>query len=103
MLVGLGNFKEENRNILTQFVCFLIAFLSKLILQGLIIYGSKNDWSDYAFNLMEVTIHILIDIIPVTYMLYCHHKTYRRLADDKNNESETNDTSSLEQNNVDLR
>ena len=93
-MLGIGNFKEENKNILTQFVCFLIAFLSKLILQGLFIYGDNNDWSDYAFNLMEVTFHILIDIIPITYMLYCHHKTYRRLAADKNNESETNDTSS---------
>ena len=67
-----GDFTEQHRDILSQFLVFLFAFISKLTLQFIFIIGSFHDWSDYSYYMMQILSHIFVDIIPVTYMLFSH-------------------------------
>ena len=74
---NFGDFSEQHRDILLQFLIFLFAFFAKLSLQAAFLIGAKHDWEDYAYYMMQICSHILVDVMPVTYMLYCHHKTYK--------------------------
>ena len=74
---NFGDFSEQHRDILIQFLVFLMAFISKLILQALFLIGAHFDWDSYTYYMMQIVSFIFVDIMPVTYMLYSHHKTYK--------------------------
>ena len=63
-----------------QFSSFLVAFFVKLVLSGLY-FGSEDLFIDdqriCLFYGMDAVSHLLVDIFPVTVMLYVHHKNYR--------------------------
>ena len=74
---NFGDFSEQHRDILIQFLVFLLAFVCKLGLQASFLIGASLDWSDYTYYIMQISSYILVDCMPITYMLYSHHKTYR--------------------------
>ena len=63
-----------------QFSAFLVAFFVKLILSGLYFASQDLFLSRDKICLyygMDAVSHLLVDIFPVTVMLYVHHKNYR--------------------------
>ena len=71
-----GDYSSQHRDIMAQFIFFLFGMLAKLVLQFIFLIGASQDWSLFAYALLEVASHVLVDITPVTYMLYSHHRTY---------------------------
>ena len=67
-----------------QFFVFLLAFFAKLLIQLIYVLGSGHDWSYFTYYFMESASHIVVSILPVTFMLYSHHKTYRMQPEDEN-------------------
>ena len=69
-----------------QFSSFLVAFFVKIILSGLY-YGSddlfiENDKVCLYYG-MDAVSHLLVDIFPVTVMLFVHHKNYRSQKEER--------------------
>ena len=73
-----GDFSKEQRDILLQFLVFLLAFIAKLSLQALFFLGDHENWTALAYSYMQCISHLFVDIMPVTYMLYSHRRTYRQ-------------------------
>ena len=63
-----------------QFSSFLVAFFVKIILSALY-FDNQNLFIDNdricLYYAMDAVSHLLVDIFPVTVMLYVHHKNYR--------------------------
>ena len=74
-------FKREYRIIVWQFVLFLLGDLSVLILQGAFMYGDMENWTDFTYTLMQACSHFTLDIVPVAFMIYCHHRTFSNEAE----------------------
>ena len=56
---------------------FGFAFMIKLILQVIYLLGAqKFHWSELTYVIMEVIGHCVVDLLPISYMIYCHHVTY---------------------------
>ena len=70
--------REAKKEVITQFSFFLVAFIIQLLAQVPIFIGRNwgNCWSIYTYLLIEASIHYVLDFIPISYMLYCHHKAF---------------------------
>lgn len=72
-----GNFNSQQKDILLQFLFFLAGMLSNLIVQVIFLLGSYvYHFSQFTYVLIQACSHLLIVVMPITYMLYCHHNTY---------------------------
>ena len=71
-------FVNEYRHTILQFLLFWVAIVVKLVLQALFTLGSAREWTDFSFAIMWVISHLFVDILPYTYMLYSHHRTFSR-------------------------
>ena len=69
-----------------QFSSFLIAFFVKLILSGFY-FASQTLFLDNdkicIYYAMAGLSHLFVDIMPVTVMLYVHHKNYRTQKEER--------------------
>ena len=89
LLMTLGKMKRfgqfKIKNILMQFALFLLSFLGNLALytQYLLTGGdhfSDNggiDYQPFIDVLLVAIIYMPIDIIPITFMLFSHHRTLK--------------------------
>ena len=75
---AFGDFNHEQKKVIKQFALFVLAFFLKLVLQLIYSIGFHNArWSVFTYDIIEVFGHILITFLPISYMIYCHHVTYK--------------------------
>ena len=44
-------------------------------------YGDMENWTDFTYTLMQACSHFTLDIVPVAFMIYCHHRTFSNEAE----------------------
>ena len=71
-------FTQEYRHIVLQFFFFLFAFIAKIILQILFSIGSNRGWTDYANVMLQAISYCFVDIMPISFMLHSHYRTFSR-------------------------
>ena len=59
---------------LLQFAFFALAFCMKLVVQLVFILSDAvADWDTFVYVVMQVLSHYFVDIMPISYMTWCHH------------------------------
>ena len=79
-------FTEEYRYIILQFMFFEAAFIIKILLQVLLALSKTQEWDFFAYDLMQAISYLLVDVLPVSFMLYSHHKTFKKELIEKKEE-----------------
>jgi len=71
------DFSKKYRSIKLQFLIFLQAFVSKIVISFILIEGSCFKWYPFALAILQILSHVTIYIIPVLCMLFIHHNTFK--------------------------
>ena len=76
----------ERKSVLLQFVLFLISFITRSIwfIIDLICFNSFVS-QNFVWTLFTVILYVPWNIMPITYILWCHARTYNRMI----NQSQT--------------
>lgn len=73
------HFKREYHKIMLQFIFFDLAFFSAILLQILFFAGERFfGWNHFTFTILQGTFDIPVVIVPISFMLYSHHSTFKK-------------------------
>ena len=73
--------KEQNKDILLQYLVFTFGFILKIILSHLMIHYSEEVQDTQVVFIqfyLQALSHIFVDILPITVILWVQQKTYRK-------------------------
>ena len=65
---------------------FEAAFIIKILLQVLLALSKTKEWDFFLYDLMQAISYLLVDVLPVSFMLYSHHKTFKKELIEKKQE-----------------
>jgi len=71
----------SHKNILSQFILFIVSYLLNLLLLVAYFYGINFDWSPFSLALLFLSSHLATDFSPVAFMLFAHYKTFQEEKD----------------------
>ena len=79
-LKDFANFQNQFKDVMCQFLFFGFAMFTKISLNVayLLIYKFKPEVNNFVFTVLAISSHFVVDILPVTYMLYSHWKARRQ-------------------------
>lgn len=76
-LQSLGDFESQRKSILTQFFIFCLAMVYKTCVTILLLLLAKfTDLNEFPFSVIQITTYVLVDILPISFILYSHYGTY---------------------------
>ena len=72
-------FKRDQNHIIWQFFGFWLGLLLRMVFQSIyLVARARGDWSNFMFLLNYNLEYLLVDILPVAFMLYSHRRSFSK-------------------------
>ena len=74
-----GELNEERVSIIRQFILFLIGYFAWTVYIIIEVFNNNDD-ALFVDGIIHAVAVVLWDIVPITYMLMVHHRTFRSMV-----------------------
>lgn len=73
-------FHSEKKKMTRQFAIFTAAYITRALVDVMIYFLISKYNEDYLLRLVDWIFRAPCDILPITYVLYIHHRIYKRMV-----------------------